>query len=181
MIEDRLSFDDTPGPIPSPVTPQPIPTPIPYPVPTPASTTTWAQRLQRYGPWVAIAILASALAWQMWRGKVTPTPGPAPTPTPVIDVTEAGKAWAKELPLTFADSFEKAQADVRGTDKPLDAIRKEHVERWKAARDSAFNARFERLFDQVIAPGNDKPTMEDRRRYAEMMGKIITGTREGAK
>jgi hypothetical protein len=99
----------------------------------------------------------------------------------VVDATSAGKVWAKELPLTFADSFEKAQADVRSTDKTLDAIRKEHVERWKGMRDDAFNARFEKMLDTVIPPGNDKPSMEDRRRYAEMMGQIVAGTRSGAK
>lgn len=169
MIEDRLTFDDEPS----------LPKPAPAVVVPVASRVRLAfPSVKAILPYVVMAFAVGFGGWQWYRNRdVTPKPGPTPT----VDATKDGAAWAKELPLTFADSFERAQADVKGTDKPLDAIRKEHVERWRQARDAAFNARFESAFDAVIPPGNDKPTMEDRRRYAEVMGAIVAGTREGAK
>lgn len=171
IIEERLSFDDEPG--------------LPLPPPTPAVVVPVAPRVRLAFPAVKTLLpyLVMALAigfggWQWYRNRDV---APKPVPTPTVDATKDGAAWAKELPLTFADSFAQAQADVKGSDKTLDAIRKEHVERWKASRDAAFNKRFVPTLDQVIPPGNDKPTMEDRRRYAEVMGQIVEGVREGAK
>jgi hypothetical protein len=178
IIEDRLNFDDdpAPGPQPAPVVPAPV---VVVPAATP--TTSLFAKIKPYLPWVATTLLAAALGWQVYKDRTPgPTPGPGPIPV-VVDETEDGKAWARELPLTFADSFEIARKEVLGNEKPMPDIRKDHLDRWKKTREEAFDSRFSKAFDMAIPPGNDKPTIEERRRYAEVMGQIIAGTREGAK
>jgi hypothetical protein len=110
-----------------------------------------------------------------------PEPGPNPTPPPgpvdPNDVTANGAAWGKELLRSWAESFKVAQADVLAGTKPVDAIQKEHQERWRASRNALFDARFAPIFDKLIPPAQEtEPTVEQKRRFADAMGKIIDGT-----
>jgi hypothetical protein len=128
-----------------------------------------------------------ARAYAFWTVTVGGTPGPDPIPplppAPVDpnDPRALARQWPAALAGTFADSFAAAATDVRLGTKAMADIKAEHVARWKAARDAAFNKRFVPLMDAIIPPATATPTIEQRRRYAEFMDQIVQGTREGTK
>jgi hypothetical protein len=103
-------------------------------------------------------------------------PDPPPGPVDPDDVTANGAAWGKELLQSWADSFKVAQADVLAGTKPVDQIQKEHQERWRTSRNALFDARFAPIFDKLIPPAQEtEPTVEQKRRFADAMGRIIAG------
>jgi hypothetical protein len=106
-----------------------------------------------------------------------PTPTPPPGPVDPNDVTANGAAWGRDLLKSWADSFKVAQADVLAGTKPVDAIQKEHQERWRTSRNALFDARFAPIFDKLIPSAQEtEPTVEQKRRFADAMGQIIAGT-----
>jgi hypothetical protein len=142
-----------PGPVPPGPTPGPTPNPTPGPTPTPTPTPS------------PVPI---------------PTPGPSPNPGPVpgFDAPLNGRAYAKELTYSFADSLGQASTETLDG-KPMEQVKANHVARWKATREAAFDRRFVGALDTLIPPGNDNPTIEQRRRYADFLQKVADGMKQG--
>lgn len=176
IIEDHLSFDD--GPAPQPVTPTPAPQPVPTPLPHPVPATTWTQRLQTYGPWVAIAVLAGALAWQMWRGKA-PSPTPGPSPTPTIDAVTLGKNFAPKLAASLADGFETAATMIAAGTSVTDADNSLKT-KFMSSRNDAFESVVAPEFAKVLPEGQEPKDAATREAFAKIHRDFASGLR-GAK
>jgi hypothetical protein len=126
---------------------------------------------------VAVAILAGALAWQMWRGKVVPTPGPSPTPT--VDAVTLGKTFAPKLAAALADGFEAAATMIAAGTSVTDADNSLKT-KFAAARNEAFKASVAPEFSKILPEGQEPKDPATREAFAKIHRDFASGLR-GAK
>lgn len=102
----------------------------------------------------------------------SPAPIPTPTPTPTDPIIKLGKQFGKELRITFAASILNSIDEIE-KGSPISVARTNHTNRWKVARDNAFNKKFVPILDAISL--TDSPTLEQRRQYCETLTKIAIG------
>jgi hypothetical protein len=108
--------------------------------------------------------------------------GPAPGPQPVASAfRKGGDARAHSLPAIEARSLRKAAQEIRATDKPLADIKAAHSQGWADAREKDFDDLFVKLLDEIIPEKDDRPSKDQRERYAQALEEIADGEEAGAK
>lgn len=153
-----------------------VPRPRRAPVPRAPSRPRPPWLLPAAGCALVLALVAAVALWAMYGLTHHPEPD-----APARNVAE-GRAFARELLVDWATSFEQAEADIRAG-KPIKGIHEAHAKRWLEGREHAFNSRFEDELGKIIAkdtPAKDV-TGEQRTRYADVMGEIRKGVLEQAR
>lgn len=109
--------------------------------------------------------------------------GPGPKPVPTAKVKQEGKAFARDVLVSFAESLDTARKEILEGEKDIKAIHSEHTARWQKGREQAFNSRFQKPLDEIVPPGSKSKevTIEQRRHYGEYLQDIEDGVKEQAK